>query len=103
MNGARRKLDAIFLGANVGRKLDSIAAALKFLRQGRSGKEMPSRAARSEKDRALGQAACSLIRSVSSSPWASARRASRPAMGRLRVSPSAKPIVSAMASSEEPP
>ena len=103
MNGARRKLDAIFLGAHVGRKLDLIAAALKFLRQGRSGKEMPARAARSEKDRARGQAACSLMPLGLRVAWASARRASRPAIGRLRVSPSAKPMVSAMASSEEPP
>ncbi len=103
VNGARRELDAIFLGADVGRELDLVAAALQLLRQGSSGKQMPARAPRSEQDRARGQAACSLMEAASESGWACVLRFSRPAMGRLRVRPRAKPMVSAMASSEEPP
>jgi hypothetical protein len=33
MDGACGKLDAVFLGADVGRKLDFIAAAFQLLRQ----------------------------------------------------------------------
>ena len=103
MNGAGRKLDAVFLSANVGRKLDLVATALELLRQGRGGKEMPARAACGEQDRAPAHAACSLTGAASASDRASAPRLRRPAIGRLRVSPSKKPMVSAMASSEEPP
>ena len=103
VDGAGRKLDAVFLGANVGRELDLVAAALELLRQGRGGKQMPARAARGEQDRAPAHAACSLTGAASASDRASAPRLSRPAIGRLRVSPSKKPMVSAMASSEEPP
>ena len=103
VNSARRKLDAIFLGADVGRQLDLVAAALELLCQSRGGKEMPARAARGKQDRAAAHAACSLTEAASASDRASALRLSRPAVGRLRVSPSAKPMVSAMASSEEPP
>ena len=103
MDGARGKLDAIFLGADVGRKLDLVAAAFQFLRQGRRGKEMSAGPARGEKERAPGQAGCSLTCSGSVSRWAPALRGNCPTIGRLRVSPIAKPMVSAMARSDEPP
>ncbi len=103
MNGAGGKLALILFHALVGGELDLIAAALELLRQGSGRKEMAARAPRGEKDRARAHAARSLTGSDSAWDWASALCLSRPAMGRLRVKPRAKPMVSAMASSEEPP
>ena len=51
------KFAPVFFHALIGRKLDLIAAALKLLRQGGGGKQMPARAARGEKDRARAHAA----------------------------------------------
>src|SRR5690554_7018855 len=56
-----------------------------FLRERRGGKQMPSRAAGGEQDRARGHAACSLIPAASAR--AAAPRFNCPAIGRLRVRP----------------
>ena len=61
MDGAGGKLDAVFLRADVGRKLDFMSAAFQFLRERRGGKEMSTGAARREKEGPRGQAVCSLM------------------------------------------
>ena len=103
MDGARREVAAIFLGADIGRELDGITAPCELLRQRRGGKEMAPRTASGEQDRLRAHAARSLTGGDSASGSAGGLRFSCPAFGRLRVKPSAKPMVSAMASSDEPP
>ena len=103
MNGARGEVAAIFLSAHVGGELDRITAALKLLTEGGSGKEMAARAASGEQDGAGLQATCSLALPVAVALSVSALRGRRPAIGRFRVSPRTKPMVSAMARSDEPP
>ena len=41
MDGPRREVVAILLGADIGRELDGITAPCELLRQRRGGKEMP--------------------------------------------------------------
>ena len=65
MDGASGKLDAVFLGADVGRKFDFMSAAFQFLRERRGREEMPAGAPRREKEGPRGQAVCSLMRSDS--------------------------------------
>ena len=102
-NARAGKSPLVFFHPLVGGELDLVTAALELLGQGGSGEEMAARASRGEKDRARAHAARSLTRSDSACGSASAFRFRCPAIGRLRVSPSAKPMVSAMAISEEPP
>ena len=103
MNRAGWKLHAVFLGADVGGELDIITATGKLLSECRGGKEMPASASSSEQNQAATQAACSLMPVRSWSDSVATLTVTRPAIGRLRVSPSAKPMVSAMASREVPP
>ncbi len=104
MDRIGREIAAIFLGAHVGRKLDPIATAAELVRQRGGGKEMPARATGGEQDRALAHATCSLaLAAVPVEAPGTGARSNRPARGRRRVSPRAKPMVSAMASKDEPP
>ncbi len=101
--GARGEVAAVLLGALVGSELDGEAAAGKLLGQSGSWKEMSARASGGEQNGPYGQAVCPLAPVASLSCSVRAGDFIRPAMGRLRVSPSAKPMVSAMASSDDPP
>src|SRR4029453_15468521 len=103
VNGAGWKFDPVFLGADVGRKLDLVAPAANLLGKCPRREEMPARASGSEQDQAATQAGCSLMSPCSGSDSAGTLTLTRPAIGRLRVRPSAKPMVNAIASSDEPP
>ena len=61
MNSAGRKLHAIFLGADVGGKLDVITATGKLLSERCGGKEVPASASSGKQNQAATQAACSLM------------------------------------------
>jgi len=99
----RVRLPRVLLGALVGGELHGETAPRKLLRQSRGGKEVPSCSAGGKKY-GLRQAVCPLAAAASVSWSVCASRCFRcPAEGRLRVSPSAKPMVSAMARSDEPP
>ena len=102
MNGSGGKIATVFLGAAIGDQLSVMAAAAKLLRQRRGGKEMPSRAAGREQNRAAGQAACPRARAGAGRACRRGR-SKRWALGRLRVRPRAKPMVSDMASRDDPP
>ena len=107
MNGAGRKVAAIFLGAHVGGELDGIPRRLSSCASEAAGKRWPP----------VPPAASRIGDAVASSHLLShalylggaqlhvlgAMRGGVRPVGRFRVRPSAKPMVSAMASSEEPP
>src|SRR4029079_12941126 len=88
VNGARGELDAVFLGADVGRKLDRVAAPRELLGKRRGGEQMAPGAAGGEEDRTEAHAAFSLTLCVSLSCSPGGLRFSCPAIGRLRVNPS---------------
>ncbi len=103
MNGARGELVRIILGADIGDELDRNVAAFEFLRERGGGKQMAASAAGGEKDGTLAQAGCPLTRAGRRGRASFSEMTSRSVFGRFRVRPSAKPMVSAMARSEEPP
>jgi len=103
MNGARGELIAIFLGTDIGHEFNWNVAALQFLRERGGGKEMAAGAAGGEEDGTLAQAGCPLTRAARRGRASFSEMTSLSVMGRFRVRPRAKPMVSAMASSEEPP
>ena len=103
MDDPRRKIAAILLGADVRRELDGIAAPRKLLRKSCCREEMAPGSSGGKQDRACAHAAFSLTLCASASGSADGLRFNCPAIGRLRVSPRAKPMVRAMASRDEPP
>mgnify|MGYP003461115429 CR=1 FL=1 len=103
MNGAGGKFASIILSAAIGDELNGNVAAIQFLRERGSGKEMTASAAGSEEDGTLAQAGCPLTRAGRRGRASFSEMTSRSVIGRFRVRPSAKPMVSAMASSEDPP